>query len=95
MHISQFYFVSLNVEDFITKSLIPRKLDYPTSGFGKIAFCSFTLFSSIMGFHLFGFSEFNFGASLSGGVVVHGCDRAWRVGVIMELKIICWIANFR
>ena len=47
------------------------------------------------GFYLFGFSEFNFGASLSGGVVVHGCDRAWRVGGIMELKIICWIANFR
>ena len=77
------------------KSINPRKLDYLKSGFGKIAFCSFTLFSSIMDFYSFGFSEFNFAASLWRGVLVQGCDRAWRVGGIMELKIICWIASFR
>ena len=44
---------------------------------------------------MLGFSEFNFGASLSGGVWVQGCDRAWRVEGITELNFLCWIANFR
>ena len=33
--------------------------------------------------------------AIRGGVLVQGCDRAWRVEGIMDLKIICWIANFR
>ena len=35
---------------------------------------------------MFGLWEFNLGASPSEGVVVQGCDRAWRVECIMELK---------
>ena len=84
--ILQFYVVFLNNGKFITKSCYPRKLDYLKSGFGKIAFCSFTLFSSIIVFYLLGLWEFHFGASPSEGVVVQGCDRAWRVECIMELK---------
>ena len=45
---SQFYFVVLNVEHVITKSLNPNKLDYLKSGFGKLALLSFTLFSSLL-----------------------------------------------
>ena len=37
-------------------------------------------------FYFLGLWEFNFGASLSEGVVGQGCDRAWRVECIMELK---------
>ena len=45
----------------------PRKLDCLKSGFGKTTFCSSTVFPQSLMFDLFGFSEFDFGASLSGG----------------------------